>query len=178
MTRKALGTALGISGPMVTKLAARGMPCHDVDAARRWRDRHLEPARRKEARADTAGMPLAAPLAPAPAAAPTDAATASLQAPVAAHAPPDYQASRALREHNEAELSGLRLAELRGELVRVDNVRHALARRAIAFRESLLQIPDRLAAVLAAETDEARVRGQLDGEIRGCLIALTEPDAP
>ena len=165
MTRKALATALGLSGPMVSKLAARGMPCHDVDAARRWRDRHLEPARRKEARPDTAGS--------MPPAAPPDGATASAPAAAPGQAP-DFRESRALREHNEAELAGLRLAELRGELVRVDDVRAALARRVIAFREGLLQIGSRLAAVLAAETDQARIHALLDGEIRGCLIALTE----
>ena len=173
MTRKALATALGLSGPMVSKLAARGMPCHDVDAARRWRDRHLEPARRKESRPDTAAsMAPAAPLA-----APPDGATASVPAAAPGQAP-DFRESRALREHNEAELAGLRLAELRGELVRVDDVRAALARRVIAFREGLLQIGSRLAAVLAAETDQARIHALLDGEIRGCLIALTETTLP
>lgn len=46
--------ALGISAPMVTKLAKRGMPTDKgVEAAARWRRRHLEPARSKGLRAGT-----------------------------------------------------------------------------------------------------------------------------
>lgn len=52
MLRKDLAKQLDISAAMVSKLAKRGMPTHDVQAARRWRDRHLEPARRKDARID------------------------------------------------------------------------------------------------------------------------------
>jgi hypothetical protein len=36
---------LGISPAAVTKLARKGMPTNDVDAARRWRLAHLNPAR-------------------------------------------------------------------------------------------------------------------------------------
>lgn len=53
MLRKDLAEALNISGAMVSKLAKRGMPTHDIEAARRWRDRHLEPGRRKGMRIDT-----------------------------------------------------------------------------------------------------------------------------
>lgn len=52
MLRKDLAEQLGISAAMVSKLAKRGMPTHDLQAARRWRDKHLEPARRKDARID------------------------------------------------------------------------------------------------------------------------------
>ena len=51
MLRKDLAQALGISAGMVTRLAKRGMPCDSVDSARRWRERHLEPARTKFNRA-------------------------------------------------------------------------------------------------------------------------------
>ena len=51
MLRKDLAHALGISAGMVTRLAQRGMPCDTVDSARRWRERHLEPARTKFNRA-------------------------------------------------------------------------------------------------------------------------------
>ena len=86
----------------------------------------------------------------------------------------DYHAARTLRENNEAQLAGLRLAEQRGDLVRVDEVRHSLAKHAIAFREGLLQMPARLSAVLAAETDPTAVFAALDAEIRATLINLTD----
>lgn len=54
MLRKDLALALGISGASVSKLAKRGMPTHDVDAAHRWRRRHLNPAMTKENRFEPA----------------------------------------------------------------------------------------------------------------------------
>lgn len=53
MNQKELAQELGLSAPMVSKLAKRGMPTDDVDAARRWRKRHLEGTRMKGIRADT-----------------------------------------------------------------------------------------------------------------------------
>ncbi len=61
MLRKELADALGISASMVTRLAKQGMPTGDVAAARKWRDRHLQTARRKEYRVDT-GMQMARPV--------------------------------------------------------------------------------------------------------------------
>lgn len=57
---KDLAAALGISGAMVSKLAKRGMPTTDTDAARRWRRRHLNPAQTKGNRFDAAQPPVAA----------------------------------------------------------------------------------------------------------------------
>lgn len=50
LSQKALGRALGISQPMVSRLAARGMPTHDVVAAQHWRERNLNPAATKATR--------------------------------------------------------------------------------------------------------------------------------
>ena len=47
MLRKDIAAELGISPSMVTRLAKRGMPTSDANSARRWRDRHLDPARVK-----------------------------------------------------------------------------------------------------------------------------------
>lgn len=51
MLKKDLAEGLGVSAAMVSKLAARGMPTDSLGAARAWRDRNLEQARRKEFRA-------------------------------------------------------------------------------------------------------------------------------
>jgi hypothetical protein len=85
-----------------------------------------------------------------------------------------YWASKARRESAEADLAELKLAEQRGQLVRADEVRAALSRRAAAFREGLLQIPSRLSAVLAAEVDQARVHALLDAELRTVVAHLVE----
>lgn len=51
MLKKDLAEALGISAPMVSKLAARGMPVHSIDAARKWRASNLSQGHTKRFRA-------------------------------------------------------------------------------------------------------------------------------
>ncbi len=148
--RKDLAKALGVSAATVTRDATAGMPTDSLETARDWREQHRRPR--------------ATPGAAAPAS--TQAARSADQL--------DYRAARTLRESNEAALSGLRLAEQRGDLVRVADVRASLARRAAAFREGLLAIPARLAAVLAAETEVAVVHAELDREIRATLTHLVD----
>lgn len=89
--------------------------------------------------------------------------------PPAAEKVVDYYEAKRQREVAEAELAQLRLAELRGELVRADEVRSTYARRIAALRESLLQIPSRLAAVLAAESDIAKVHDAIQLELHQVL---------
>lgn len=62
MLKKELAKALGISPAMVTKLAARGMPCDTVERAQRWRKRHLEPGRVKGVRFDPTANAAALPV--------------------------------------------------------------------------------------------------------------------
>ena len=52
MTQKELAQALGISAGMVSRLAKRGMPTDDLERAKRWRKRHLEPGRVKGVKRD------------------------------------------------------------------------------------------------------------------------------
>ena len=85
-----------------------------------------------------------------------------------------YWAVKARREKAEADMAELKLAEQRAELVRVSAVRSAYATRAAALRESILQIPARLAAVLAAETDHARCHDLLQAELHQVLAQLQE----
>lgn len=85
-----------------------------------------------------------------------------------------YWKSRARRERAEAELAELKLSELQGHLVRADDWAAALARRAAAFREGLLQIPARLSAQLAAEGDQARVHTLLEDKLRQVMDQLTQ----
>lgn len=84
-----------------------------------------------------------------------------------------YWKSRARRERAEAELAELKLAEMQGQLVRADDWAAALAKRAAAFREGLLQIPARLSAQLAAESDQARIHALLEEELRQVMLQLT-----
>lgn len=84
-----------------------------------------------------------------------------------------YHVAKTLREAAEAKIAQLKLAEMRGELVRADEIRASLAKRAASFREGLLQIPSRLAAQLAAETNQAAVHALLDAELRSVMAQLT-----
>ena len=87
--------------------------------------------------------------------------------------PGNYWESRARREQAEAELAELKLAEQRSELVRAADVRSAWAKRAAGLREALLQMPARLAAVLAAETDQARCHDAMQAELHTVLAQIT-----
>lgn len=80
-----------------------------------------------------------------------------------------YHVAKTLREAAEASLAELRLAKERGLVVDAAAVRAEHAKAAVAFREALLQIAARLAPVLAAETDQARIETMLDLEHRQAL---------
>lgn len=85
----------------------------------------------------------------------------------------DFWVSKARREAAEAEISELKAAELRGELVRKVAVEREVASRLVALRESLEVLADRLAAVLAAETDQQAVRRMLRDEHRAALASFS-----
>ena len=72
-----------------------------------------------------------------------------------------------------------RLLELRykresGDLVAMSDVRAAYARRISTLRDALLQIPARLAPVVAAESDEAVVHDLLQDELHAVLARVSE----
>ena len=85
----------------------------------------------------------------------------------------DYNRARAMREHAEAQLAELKLLEQRGDLVRADDVRAALAKKIAALRESLLQMPARVVPLLVADSSPAAMDQILRTEIVSALAALT-----
>ncbi len=88
-----------------------------------------------------------------------------------------YAASRAAREAYLARLAKLDFEERSGKLVDADQVRtqlFALGRRA---RDTLLGVPDRLAPILAGETDQAVVHRLLTEEIERGLAELSTTGA-
>lgn len=94
---------------------------------------------------------------------------------VALEAPLGYNEAKTLREIAEARLAELKLAEQRGELVRAVDVQSALSNKAAALREGFLQLPARLAPIMAAESDQARCHDILQAELRQVLEQLTAP---
>ena len=66
---------------------------------------------------------------------------------------------------------------MQGDVIRVDAIRSALAGMIASTRDSLLQIPARVAPVLAVETDAARVHDMIQSEIHQALAQLVaSPD--
>ncbi len=85
-----------------------------------------------------------------------------------------YSKARAVREHYQARLARLEYEEKVGNLVSKDEVKVAAFNKFRLFRESMLNIPDRLAAMLAAESEEARCYEILATEIGKALVAFAE----
>lgn len=98
---------------------------------------------------------------------------ANLQAPPSEDGG-DYWESRARREAAEAETAELKLALMRGELVRAEDIRSEHSKRVAGLREAMLQIPSRVAAVLAAESDQARCHALIEQELHQALAAIAD----
>ena len=84
----------------------------------------------------------------------------------------DYWQSRSRREAAEASIAELKRDELTGELIRTEVVRAGMASILAATRDRLMQLPVRLAPVLAAESDQAKVHDLVREEIHAALSQL------
>lgn len=88
-----------------------------------------------------------------------------------------YAQSRAVRESYLARLAKIEFEERSGKLVSRDEVAIAAFTKARTLRDNLLNIPDRVAAVLAAEVDPVRTHHILTDEIRRALNELSSQDS-
>lgn len=79
---------------------------------------------------------------------------------------PNYAQSRAIKEAYHARLAKLSYEEKSGALVRTDNVKIAWFNILRVMRDRLLNMPDRMAPILSAETEPKQVRELLDTELR------------
>jgi len=84
----------------------------------------------------------------------------------------DYFKARAIRESYLARLAKIEFEEKTAKLVSRDEVQVAAFTLARTVRDNLLNLPDRLAALLASESDADRVHQILTGEIRKALDEL------
>ena len=82
---------------------------------------------------------------------------------------PSYAQSRAIKEAYNARLAKLEYEEKSGALVRTDSVKVAWFNMLRVLRDRVLNIPDRMAPLLAAETDPKQVRELLEAELRQIL---------
>jgi hypothetical protein len=88
----------------------------------------------------------------------------------------EYSKARAVRESYLARLAKIEFEERTEKLVSRDEMKVAAFNRYRTFRDLILNIPDRLAAVLAAETDPRRVHELLSTEIRKALTEFSNAD--
>lgn len=84
-----------------------------------------------------------------------------------------YEEARRRRETAEASIAEMKQAELEGLVIRADAVRAAWAAKVTTARDALLQIPSRLAPVLAAESDLVKTTQLLEDAVRQALAELS-----
>lgn len=139
MTQTEMGEALGIGQTAVSALVRRGMPLTSAADAAAWRAANMRRHRIATTRAIGTRGPQVAP---------------AMLPESNREMTRDLLAARLLREQSDARSAQLKLAETEGRLMDVDKMRSILARSFIATRDTLLSLCDRLAPVLAAETDQ------------------------
>lgn len=86
----------------------------------------------------------------------------------------DYAKARAVREQYLARLAKIEFEERSGKLISRDEVTVAAFNKFRTFRDGILNIPDRVAALLAAESDPHKVHEILTTEIRKALLEFAD----
>lgn len=87
-------------------------------------------------------------------------------------APMTYAEARAQHERFKARLAQLELEQREGTLVEAEGVKREAFRVARVVRDALLNLPDRVAGELAAETNQFKVHQRLTQELRRALEDL------
>lgn len=85
---------------------------------------------------------------------------------------PSYADSRAIRERYAAMILRLEYEEKSGKLVEKGELKLKLAKLHMGIRDALRTIPDRVAPILAAESDQAKIHAMLLKEIGQALEGL------
>jgi len=88
-----------------------------------------------------------------------------------------YAKARAVREHYQARLAKLEYEEKTAKLVPADEVKVAAFGLFRRFRDHVLNIPDRVAAMVAAESDAARCYEIIAIEIRKALNEFADTNS-
>lgn len=187
LSQAAIGRALDMSPANVTKLKKQGMPVDSVESAQAWREARQNVAARKTAPEPIAPLHTYRAMDAAPTS-PIDPDTDRMEptrgdyfrdmiranevAFNGSELSEDHDAARTRLRISEANLSEMEEAEMRGSLIRVDAVKASRAVTMATAREALLQIPSRLAPLLAADTDPASVQNLLHAEIHQALAQL------
>lgn len=152
ISQNAIARELGLSSANMVKMKKKGCPMDSVEAVRAWREERQSVAARK-----------AYPLNSHPPGVPSKNSDVG----------ESFNDARTRRERSDANKSEMEVAELMGVLIRIDSVKASLSVAFSSAREALLQIPARLAPLLAAESDSAAVQNMLHAEIYAALQQLS-----
>jgi phage terminase Nu1 subunit (DNA packaging protein) len=85
----------------------------------------------------------------------------------------DLTDERTRKTKIEADHKALDLAQKTGRLIDAEKVKTAAFNKARQVRDALLNIPDRISPILAAESDQGRVAVTLTAEIKTALELLS-----
>jgi hypothetical protein len=95
---------------------------------------------------------------------------------------PSFAQSRAIREAYNARLAKLSYEEKSGSLVKIDLIKVAWFNTLRVLRDRILNMPDRMAPLLSAESDPKVIRDLLDKDLRQILSdaadSVTYSNAP
>jgi hypothetical protein len=152
-SQAAIAKALDLSDGRVSQLIAKGMPKYSIEAARAWKAQNIAPT--PNTKAVEAPLPRAAPAAPV------------------ASGMPSYEQSRAKREAAEAHMAVMKMRELQGDLVSLEAVKRVWIDTISNCRNAMLQIPSRIAPLVAAEPDLATCTIIIENAVHDALEALS-----
>ncbi|WP_168921875.1 hypothetical protein [Polaromonas vacuolata] len=173
-SQAAIGRALMLSPATITKNKKLGMPVYSIEAAQAWRVARQNVAARKPA------PPVTFPT-PSPPRSYGRVGGDHFQSMIKEYetevavldSEEDHDAARTRLRISEANLSEMKEAEEKGSLIRLDAVKAVLSVAMATAREALLQIPSRMAPLLAAESDPGSVQNLLYAEIHQALELLS-----
>jgi hypothetical protein len=80
-----------------------------------------------------------------------------------------YTKARAVYAHYQARLAKLEFEERQGSLVRADEVKVATFNMFRRYRDTLLNVPDRICASIAAEIKDLLVKAGMPAELAGAI---------
>ena len=83
-----------------------------------------------------------------------------------------FNEARRRNEWIKAAKSKLELDLMQGDLVKADVVKSQAAECARLVKSTLISIPDRLAGLLAAESDQNKIKAMLKAELRNAMEAM------
>ena len=164
MDAKAYAIHRKVSGAMVTKYLQQGMIPSAKQVGRKWiidpekADQELDLALGRANQTTTKIKP-------------TEYIDQSQKSPM-----PSLAANRAIKEMYAARLQKLEFEERSKKLVPFDELKLKLSKLHIQVRDNLRTIPDRIAPIVAAETDAAKIHNIITLEIRECLEGLKTID--